>query len=110
MTKKLSEIKDFVPCCYDAFSEGERAIVIQVSKALGNEARLEIYNFLREHKTCFSGEIVDHLPLAQSTVSQHLKVLVNAEIILSSAEGTFTSYCINKPLMKKYYDLLGQMI
>lgn len=107
MTKKLT---DFTPCCYDAFTEADRQVLIQVSKALGNEARLEIYNFLREKNTCFSGQIVDHLPLAQSTVSQHLKVLVTAGVVLSSSEGTYTSYCINTPLMKHYYQLLGQMI
>ena len=110
MTKKLSEIESFVPCCYEDYSQEERSLLVAVSKALGNEARLEIYNYLMEHNACFTGELVDHLPLAQSTISQHLKVLHKAGIISGTVEGTSTSYCIDRVLMRKYYALLGKLI
>ena len=47
----------------------------RLAQALGHPARVRILRFLLEQRECFAGAIVDHLPLAQSTVSQHLKVL-----------------------------------
>lgn len=110
MTKKLSQIEDFTPCCYENFSQEEKDIVTGISKALGNEARLEIFNYLMEYNGCFAGEIVDHLPLAQSTVSQHLKVLQSAGVICGKVEGTATSYCVDRDMMKRYYRLIGKLI
>ena len=110
MAKRLSESDDFTPCCYEDFSQQDKDIVIRISKALGNEARLEIYNYLMEKNACFTGELVDHLPLAQSTVSQHLKVLYKAGIIIGTVEGTSTSYCVDRDMMSRYYGLLGKLV
>lgn len=110
MTKKLNEVKGFIPCCYDQFSSKERELVINISKALGNEARLEIYTYLLNINTCYTGQLVDHLPLAQSTISQHLKVLQEAGVIIGSIEGKSTYYCINHDNMRMYHQLLGQLI
>lgn len=110
MTKELSKIKGFIPCCYDQFSQAERKLVIDISKALGNEARLEIYTFLLNIKSCYTGQLVDHLPLAQSTISQHLKVLQEAGVIIGTTEGKSTHLCINHENMNIYYQLLGQII
>lgn len=110
MTKLLSTIKDFIPCCYDEFDQDDIHDLVQITKALGNEARFEIYNFLKKHKVCMTSDLVDHLPLAQSTISQHLKVLKEAGVITGEIEGTKTNYCINHDLMKRYKKLISQVI
>ena len=63
-------------------------------KALGHPARMQIVRFLSEHPQCFTGDIVDVLPLAQATVSQHLKVLRDVGLICGTIDGPATSYCI----------------
>lgn len=64
-------------------------------KALGNPTRFQIVRTLAECKTCITKEIVDRTPLAQSTVSQHLKVLRQAGLIRGEIEGPATCYCID---------------
>lgn len=65
------------------------------AKALGHPARLAILRFLATRKTCFCGQIVDELPLAQSTVSQHLQELKDAGLIQGTIDGTRVCYCLN---------------
>jgi len=110
MTKLLSTIKDFIPCCYEEFDEQDIKLIVTITKALGNEARFEIYNFLKVHHACMTSDLVDHLPLAQSTISQHLKVLKEAGIIVGEVDGTKTNYCINRDLMKRYKQLISQVL
>ena len=64
-------------------------------KALGNPIRFQIMHTLSERQTCITGEIVESTPLAQSTVSQHLKVLREAGLIVGEVEGPATCYCID---------------
>jgi len=64
-------------------------------KALGNPIRFQIMRTLAERQMCITNEIVDTTPLAQSTVSQHLKVLREAGLIAGEIEGPTTCYCIN---------------
>ncbi|NPV75670.1 MAG: winged helix-turn-helix transcriptional regulator [Anaerolineae bacterium] len=64
-------------------------------KALGNPVRFQIMQFLAERQTCITNEIVQNTLLAQSTVSQHLKVLREAGLIHGEIEGPATCYCIN---------------
>jgi ArsR family transcriptional regulator len=64
-------------------------------KALGNPVRLEILRQLAECQSCICNDIVAVLPLAQSTVSQHLKVLKEAGLIRGEIEGPATCYCID---------------
>ena len=66
----------------------------QLMKALGHPARMQIVRYLSENPQCFTGDIVEILPLAQATVSQHLKVLRDADLICGTIEGPATSYCI----------------
>ena len=63
-------------------------------KALGHPARLEILRLLAQRKTCVCGEVVRELPLAQSTVSQHLKVLKDAGLVVGNVEGQSVCYCL----------------
>ncbi len=64
-------------------------------KALGNPVRFQIVEFLAEHPVCVTNEIVKNTPLAQSTVSQHLKVLREAGLIQGEIEGPSTCYCLD---------------
>lgn len=64
-------------------------------KALSHPARLAIVRLLAERDECVCGEIVDDLPLAQSTVSQHLKALKEAGLIRGTVEGRSTCYCLD---------------
>jgi ArsR family transcriptional regulator, arsenate/arsenite/antimonite-responsive transcriptional repressor len=67
----------------------------QMFKALGNPVRLEIMQQLADCQRCICGDIVAALPLAQSTVSQHLKVLKEAGLIRGEIEGPATCYCLD---------------
>lgn len=69
--------------------------IVQAMKALGNPVRFQILQILVEKQTCITGEIVEFTSLAQSTVSQHLKVLREAGLISGDIEGPATCYCIN---------------
>ena len=64
-------------------------------KALGNPIRFQIMSTLAERRTCMCCEIVETTPLAQSTVSQHLKVLKKAGLIAREVDGPATCYCID---------------
>ena len=64
-------------------------------KALGNPVRFQIMQYLTETPTCITGDIVDYTTLAQSTVSQHLKVLREAGLIQGEIEGPATCYCVS---------------
>ncbi len=65
-------------------------------KALGNPIRFQIIEFLANNPTCITDDIVKTTPLAQSTISQHLKVLREAGLIQGEVEGPATCYCLNK--------------
>ena len=79
----------------DQFTEKQNKLAIQ-AKALGHPARIAIMEYLLEVDTCICGDIVGVLPLAQPTVSQHLKELKNAGLIKGSIEGTAICYCIDE--------------
>ncbi|MEL7001525.1 MAG: metalloregulator ArsR/SmtB family transcription factor [Bacteroidota bacterium] len=66
-----------------------------LAKALGHPARIAILQYLVKTKACVCGDLVDELPLSQSTVSQHLKELKNAGLIQGTIEGPSVCYCIN---------------
>lgn len=64
-------------------------------KALAHPARIEILQVLARRGTCICGEIVDELPLAQATVSQHLRVLKEAGLVAGEIEGPSVCYCVD---------------
>lgn len=67
-----------------------------LAKALGHPARIAILQYLMKSKACMCGDIVEVLPLSQSTVSQHLKELKNAGLIRGSIDGPSVCYCIDE--------------
>ena len=78
-------------------------------KALGHPARVMIVNYLKRIDRCFCGDIVDLLPLAQSTVSQHLKCLKEAGLIIGEVEGPKTCYCLDKAMLKKFSRMVADL-
>ena len=72
-----------------------------LAKALGNPARIAIMEYLIKVDSCICGDIVNELPLAQPTVSQHLKELKNAGLIKGTIEGTAICYCIDEKALEK---------
>ena len=72
------------------------------AKAISHPARIAIIEYLLKVDACICGDIVNELPLAQPTVSQHLKELKNAGIIKGSIEGTAICYCLNTEKLEKF--------
>lgn len=70
--------------------------IATIAKALGHPARIAIIEHLMKVKDCICGDIVNELPLAQPTVSQHLKELKNAGIIKGNIDGNSICYCIDE--------------
>lgn len=81
-----------------------------LSKALGHPIRIQILKLLKEKNACICGEIVDELPLAQSTVSQHLKVLKDAGFIKGEISGPKTCYCIDYDIFRRFQFLTGKFL
>lgn len=80
-----------------------------IAKALGHPARIAILKLLAKQNTCFCGDITEILPLAQSTVSQHLKALKSAGLITGEIEGVRTCYCLNPDGIKELKQLLSEL-
>lgn len=78
-------------------------------RALGHPARLQILRLLIEKNACVCGEIVDELPLAQSTVSQHLKVLKDAGLIIGEIKGPSTCYCVDPGKLRRLRMLVASL-
>lgn len=72
----------------------DEARTVTMLRAIAHPARFRIVKLLAARQTCVSGDIVDELPLAQSTVSEHLKVLKDAGIVRGTIEGPNTCYCL----------------
>lgn len=82
------------------FTDKQNAIAT-LTKALGHPARITILEYLIKVDTCICGDIVNELPLAQPTISQHLKELKNAGLIKGNVEGNSVCYCINEKAIEK---------
>lgn len=72
------------------------------AKALSHPARIAILKILAQENACICGKIVEVLPLAQSTVSQHLKELKQAGLIDGTVDGPKSCYCINRKAFEKF--------
>jgi len=78
-----------------------------MAKALAHPARVAIVRLLIERGECICGEIVDELPLAQATVSQHLKVLKQAGLIRGAIDPPRVCYCINPEAVRRLKTLIS---
>jgi DNA-binding transcriptional ArsR family regulator len=81
-----------------------------ICKALGHPVRIGIVRHLMRLDECVCGNIVDQFSLAQSTVSQHLKILKQAGVIKGTVEGTRVCYCLDHELLKRFRHLLSVLI
>jgi ArsR family transcriptional regulator len=93
----------------DEKKQGDRETFALLCKALGHPARLKIINHLKQVDQCICGMIVDTLPLSQSTVSQHLKVLKETDLIRGEVDGPRTCYCLNKEMFQKFKKLASKL-
>ncbi len=93
----------------EEFTKTENRIA-DFAKALSHPARISILKTLAEKNTCICGEIVEVLPLSQSTVSQHLKELKNAELIIGEIEGPSSCYFINWTKLFSEFSFLQKLI
>jgi ArsR family transcriptional regulator len=84
--------------------------VALLAKALGHPARVRIIRLLLTHDACYCGQLVDQLDLAQATVSQHLKVLRDAGLIVGEIEGLRTCYCASRARFDELHELVGLML
>ena len=76
-------------------------------KALGHPVRVKILRMLAEKNACVCGDIVEELPLAQSTVSQHLKILKEAGLVRGDVDGPRVCYCIEPRGLRRLRALVG---
>ncbi len=89
--------------------EGEQADLelAALAKALGHPARVAIMRLLARKDACVCGEIVSELPLAQSTVSQHLKVLKEAGLVQGEVDGPRVCYCLDPRTLRRFKALVA---
>lgn len=96
-----------LPAGAGSFDSQERLATL--CKALGHPARVQILRLLMTVDTCVCGDIVDRLPLAQSTVSQHLKVLKDAGLVKGEIDGSRTCYCLDRSALEELKSLVGEL-
>jgi Predicted transcriptional regulators len=96
----------------DKFSS-DHIRLAELAKALSHPARIAILAQLAKRNTCICGEIVEVIPLAQSTVSQHLKELQKAGLIKGKVDGPRSCYCINREILNElkgsFTELIGEL-
>jgi DNA-binding transcriptional ArsR family regulator len=80
------------------------------AKALAHPARVAILEHIIKHQNCICGDLVEELPLAQATVSQHLKELKGVGLIKGEIEGTSVCYCIDEKGWEEAKDMLLNLL
>ncbi|MCL7489450.1 MAG: metalloregulator ArsR/SmtB family transcription factor [Desulfobulbaceae bacterium] len=88
-------------------SETEELAIL--CKALGHPARITILRHLLTEDRCICGRIVEVMPLAQSTVSQHLKILKESGLVLGEVEGPKTCYCVNRNKLTELFTAMSTL-
>ena len=81
-----------------------------LAKALGHPARVRILELLLSRDACYCGQIVEELPLAQATVSQHLKVLKDAGLITGEIDHPHTCYCASADGLRELHARIGDLL
>ena len=93
-------------CCTLDISGIDQERLVAMFKALGNPIRFEIMKFLVTHPGSITGDIVDYLPVAQATTSQHLKVLRDAGWIEGIVEGSSVNYHLNEEVIQWFRSMV----
>ena len=81
----------------------------RLARALGHPVRVAIVRYLNSVEGCFCGKLTGQLPLAQSTISQHLKKLKEAGWIRGTVDGPRTCYCLNSKVVERFHSLLQNL-
>jgi ArsR family transcriptional regulator len=81
----------------------------RLAKALGHPARIRILRLLARQSSCFYGSLAEELPIAASTVSEHLRILRDAGLVQGAADGTRTCYCIHREGLARAAALLQHL-
>ena len=84
-------------------------LLASLAKAIAHPARLQIIRYLASRTTCVCGEIVDQLPFAQSTVSEHLRILKEAGLIKGEVSGPRVCYCIEPESLARLKALVNAL-
>jgi len=99
MATKRARVIDAVECCDVPTAVAgvgpDDDTLAAMAKALGHPVRVRILRFLAARDACVTGEVVAELPLAQSTVSEHLRILREAGLVQGEIEGPRTRYCMS---------------
>ena len=93
----------------EEFTKSQNELAV-IAKALGHPARIAILQFLASKKACVCGDIVEELPLSQSTVSQHLKELKKVGLIKGEIEGPSVCYCLDEKTVQRASRILGDLL
>jgi ArsR family transcriptional regulator len=93
----------------DTIDRIDDQMLAKVTKALGNPTRVKIIRLLSEQQVCVTGDLVAQLPLAQSTISEHLRILREAQLIQGEIEGPRTSYCINQRMLMAFKQAVAEL-
>ncbi len=93
----------------EIFTEQQNRIA-ELAKAFAHPARVAILQMLAQKKACVCGDLVDELPLAQATVSQHLKELKRIGIIRGDIDPPRVCYCINEPVWNEARKAFGNLL
>ena len=105
---------DLTACCTEPAAifqpqpEADEALAT-LCRALGHPHRVTILRFLISQRSCFAGEIADQLPVAASTVSQHLKLLKQAGLITGEVAGPRRCYCVDPDVLDHLKTMLGAL-
>jgi predicted transcriptional regulator len=109
----MNEIKTVLTlpeaCCTLDITGQEQQQLVTMFKALGNPSRFEIMKYLVTHPACITDDLVQFLPQAQATVSQHLKVLRDAGWIIGTTKGPATSYCLHDNNIAWFREKVGEI-
>jgi ArsR family transcriptional regulator, arsenate/arsenite/antimonite-responsive transcriptional repressor len=94
-------------CCTLDIEGRDEERLLAMFRAAGNSTRFEILKFLLTHPGCITSDIVDYLPIAQATVSQHLKVLREAGWVSGTVAGPAVSYCLDNDNITWFRERVG---
>jgi ArsR family transcriptional regulator len=83
--------------------------VANLAWAIAHPARVRILRILLARQACICGELVDEMPLAQSTVSQHLKILKEAGLVMGEIDGPKVCYCVNPTALARLKELIAAL-
>lgn len=100
-------------CCHpanlDLAPEARDERLAAMARALGNPARVRLLRYIADQNECISGELVDYIGLAQSTVSEHLRILREAELIVAEARPPRTCFRADRDALERFQDLLNNL-